>query len=202
MKHFLSLIIICIFFLFAVASKVNKIHGGAFNTNIAPEPGSRTYLELLDGTRIPGSKITYQSGIILKDQVTIDGRKFKMKETRGYMSQGIYFGRYGGSYIKRIIHGKVNVYHREEWVQDTDSRGRVSQRLSSFHYYQRGDYGEMLPLSGQKDIKRAVADCPEAVKMADLSNGKMRRAIRKDYNYLNSIFELYNNECKLSAIDQ
>ncbi len=196
MKHLFSLVIIAVFFLFAVASKVNKIHGGAFNTDIAPEPDKETYVELLDGTRVYGSKISYQSGIILKDQVNIDGKKFKMKETRGYMYEGIYYGRFGGSYIKRIVHGKVNVYFREEWVQHTDSRGRMSQRLSTFHYYQRGDDGDMLALAGQKDIKRAVADCPEAVKMADLSNGKMRKAIRKDYNYLNSIFELYNNECK------
>jgi hypothetical protein len=51
-------------------------------------------------------------------------------------------------------------------------------------------------MGGQKDIVKAVADCPLAVEMADLKGSKIRKAIRKNPQYLNSIFETYNNDCK------
>ena len=59
-----------------------------------------------------------------------------------------------------------------------------------------GDDGQMVNIAGQKDIKEMVKDCPLAVEMADLSNSKMRKAIKNDPNYLNSIFDVYNKGCK------
>lgn len=197
-KHFLSSLAVAAFFIFAIASKVNKIHQGAFNTNVSPEISKNdSYLVLADGSHVFGSKISYKSGLLFKDQIKVDDKAFKINETLGYYSNGYYYGRLGGQYIKRIVHGKINVYIHEYWVTTTSSAtGIIRQEWRARHFYQVGEEGEMLPLAGQKDIKRAVAGCPLAVEMADKSNGKMRRAIKKDYNYLNSIFEIYNNGCK------
>lgn len=113
MRHFLSFLIIAVFFLFAVASKTNKMTTGAFHTYASPEKGRESYVELLDGTRIHGSRIAEQSGMLVRDVVKLDGEKFKSKETKGYMDRGVYYVRFGNVFIKRIIHGKINIYYHE-----------------------------------------------------------------------------------------
>jgi len=51
-------------------------------------------------------------------------------------------------------------------------------------------------MAGLKDIRKAVADCPAALAMASRSYGQIRRELRKNRDYLNSIFDVYNNGCK------
>jgi hypothetical protein len=54
----------------------------------------------------------------------------------------------------------------------------------------------MIAFGDQNSIKKLVRDCPLSVEMIDLSNSKIRKAVKKDRNYLNNIFEVYNNDCK------
>lgn len=201
-RQLLSAAIVTLFLLMAIASKVNKIHYGAFNYNNMVEPASEQgdYLELNDGTRIHGNKIKWKSGLLVKDQIQADDQKFKITEVKGYYQGGIYYGRLGKEYIKRIVHGKLNVYVQftEVTTTSTDNNGYMRTRTytRTDHYVQQGDDGKMMGCAGQEDIRKFVADCPLSVEMANLSNSKMRKAIRKNGNYLNEIFEVYNNDCK------
>ncbi len=201
-QHLLAIGTAVLFILFAAASKVNKIHYGAFqyHNSVEDKSDTRNYIVKNDGTKIYGDKISWKSGLIVKDQIKIDDQKFKISEVRGYQYDQTYHGRFKNEYIKRIVHGKINVYVRfsTDTYTTTDANGfsRTRTTTSSYQYSQVGEDGEMKPLAGQGDIKKVVADCPLAVEMASLSNGQMRRAIKKNHNYLNEIFEVYNNDCK------
>jgi hypothetical protein len=92
----------------------------------------------------------------------------------------------------------VYVSFSQETSTYTDHNGFSHTRsyTRTDQYGQRGDLGKMEGLAGQKDIKEMVKDCPLAYQMADLSDSKLRKAIKKNKNYLNSIFDVYNNDCK------
>ncbi len=197
-KHFLSLAILVFFFFIATSSAVNKIHYGAFNyyNRVENEKDDKNHLVLNDGEQIYGDKINYRNGLFSKDQIKIDNHKFAIKEVKGYQEDGVYYGRFKNEYIPRIVHGpKINIYVRfVEVVSQTPGTNFRTTSKGAYHYAQKGEDGEMIQLGTQTQIKKLVADCPEAVKMASKSNREMRRAIRKNRNYLNSIFDTYN-EC-------
>jgi hypothetical protein len=50
----------------------------------------------------------------------------------------------------------------------------------------------MVQITSHKVIVTAVRDCAEALAMADKKSSELRRAIRDDKHYINSIFETYN----------
>ncbi|MBI5857458.1 MAG: hypothetical protein HZB42_07385 [Sphingobacteriales bacterium] len=203
-KNIISFMSVAVFvFLAAGSAKINKIHCGAFSYfNSSEEPGNgRGYVEMNDGKKIYGEEISWQTGLILKDLIKVDGEKIKIKDTRGYFKNGNYYGRIGGSYAKRIIHGKLNVYYTEGTVTvaSTNSRTGVTtfrERPTCTHYVQVGDDGELNPIAGQKDIIKYVKDCPKAMEMIDKKDSQIRKAIRKNGSYLNDIFVIYNNGCR------
>lgn len=201
-KQLLSFTVLLVFIFLALASTVNKIHVNAFNYgNKVEEPSEKgNYLVKTDSTKIYGDKIGWKSGALVKDQVKIDDQSLGFSEVRGYMKDNVYYGKKGNEFIQRIVHGKINVYVQFTLVTSTstNSRGAMSTRTytRTDHYAQVGEDGEMIGLAGQKQIKQVVSDCPLAVSMADISDSEMRKAIKKDRNYLNSIFDVYNNGCK------
>jgi hypothetical protein len=201
-KNLLSLCCVSFFILLALASTTNKISYGAFNYGNRVEDMSEksNYLEKNDGSRVYGEKIKWKSGLLVKDQIQIDGEKFPITEIRGYRQDDSYFGRYKNEYVHRIVHGKINVYVLISQVTttSTDHNGftHTSSRTVATHYSQRGEDGPMVVFTGKDDIKELVRGCPLAVEMASITNKQLRKAIRKDRNYLNSIFEVYNNDCK------
>jgi hypothetical protein len=198
-KQLLCICTLGLFIFLALAS--NKIHYGAFRYDNQVEDRSekKNYIEKEDGSRIYGEKITWKSGLLAKDQIQIDKEKFKISDIRGYRQGQTYYGRLGNEYIKRIVRGKINVYVKfSEVTSTTNENGRLktSTYTRTDHYAQKGDGGTMTVFGGQNAIKKMVGDCPVALEMADLSNGKMRKRIKKNKNYLNEIFETYNNDCK------
>jgi len=196
-KHFLSIFVIVLFFFLASSSAVNKIHMGAFNYyNRVEAKDEKNHLVLNDGEQVYGEKINWKTGLFVKDQIKIDNHKFALKEVRGYLEDGVYYGRLKDEYIKRIVHGpKINVYVKiVEVVSQTPGTKFTTRSKQAYHYSQKGEDGPMVAFGSQTQIKKMVADCPEAVEMASKSNREMRRAIKKNRNYLNSIFETYN-EC-------
>lgn len=201
-KNFLSVVVLIMFVLLAMGSKVNKMHYGAFNYNNRVEDNGddRNYIVKNDGTKIYGNKISWKSGLFSRDLIKIDGDAYKIAEIRGYKTDDVYYGRIKNEYIKRIVHGKVNVYVMFTEVTETSTdHGGFSHShtyVRTDQYAQRGENGPMVGIAGQGDIKRFLSDCPLSVQMVDISNGKMRKAIRKNRNYLNSVFEVYNNNCK------
>lgn len=201
-RNFLSLITVIIFLTLAVGSAVNRIHFGAFNTGNATVKGedSRNYLLKNDGTKIYGEKVTWKSGIILKDQISIDDQTFKISEIKGYKSSNIYYGRLRNEYIKRIIQGKLNVYIRYSEVTSTSTDRNGSMRVRTYtrtdHYAQKGTDEEMINIPDQYVIAKLVKDCPLAYNMINISDSKIRAELKKNGNFLNRIFEIYNNGCK------
>ncbi len=201
-KIVLSCCTLVVFALFALSSKVNKIHYGAFNySNRVEDPSDlKNFLLMNDGTKIHGDRVSWKSGILVKDQIRIDDQKFKITEVKGYQSGGVFYGRLKNDYIKRIVRGSINVYVQFSQVTTTETDHSGFTHTYTYtrtdQYGQKGDDGPMIPLGGQDDIKKMVADCPAAFEMADKSNKQIRKAIRKDPNYLNSIFDVYNNGCK------
>src|SRR5689334_233408 len=141
-KNLLSLSVIAIFLFMATASAVNKIHNNAFNyhNNVETDTTSDIYIIKNDGSKLYGKKVSYTSGLLMKNTVHLDDEKFPSKEVRGFMKNGTYFTRNGGEYIQRIVHGKINVYVQFTDVQTTSqsSTGRISTRnyTRADHYAQ------------------------------------------------------------------
>jgi hypothetical protein len=201
-KHLLSCCTLVVFALLALSSRVNKIPYRAFNYGNKVEEPADNFLLKNDGTKVYGSKISWKSGLLVKDQIKIDDQKFKLSEVRGYLSNGIFYGRLGNDYIKRIVHGKINVYvqFREVTSTSTPAGGTGFTHTTTYtvadQYGQKGENGPLFPLANKRDIKDAVAGCPLAEDMADKSYHQIRKAIRNNRNYLNNIFDVYNNNCK------
>ena len=63
-------------FLAAGSARVNKIHCGAFNKVSSGENrDEQNYVVMNDGSRVQGEKISWKSGLIVKDQIKIgDGK--------------------------------------------------------------------------------------------------------------------------------
>jgi len=201
-RHICSFLILICFITLAVGSvQVNKIHCGAFSTRPTGEEASNgDYVELNDGTKVFGDGIKWKAGMIVKDQIKIGDKTFKIKDTRGYFANGNYFGSLGNGYAKRIIHGKINVYYTSEVVSNTstDNQGRMrtTTRTVCVHYAQRGDDGDIVAIADQNDIKEFVKDCPASLAMISKKDKEIRRSIKKDGFYMNQIFVTYNNGCK------
>lgn len=199
-----STLAVAFFLLIAAGSaRVNKLHCGAMSQSSTGETHKNgMYLILKDGTEIEGDRITWKAGLLSKEQIKIDDQKFAIKETRGYYSNGTYYGRVGrGDYAERIVHGaRLNVYFTKEWVTSTSTSRtgmmRTSQRLVCTHYVQRGEEGELEAIANQKDILKYVGDCKIAAEMIDKKDKEIRRSIRKNSMYLNNIFIVYNNDCR------
>jgi hypothetical protein len=170
------------------------------NNRVEDRSENKNYLVKNDGTKIYGESISWKTGLLVKDQIKIDDQKFKITEIMGYRTGDAYYGRLGKEYIKRIVRGKLNVYVQFTQVTTTSTDRNGFSHTRSYtrtdQYGQRGEDGKMVPLAGQKDIKELVSDCPLAVQMADVKNSAMRKAIKKDPNYLNRIFDIYNNDCQ------
>jgi len=200
-KHLLSFSALVIFAIFAISSAVNKIHYGAFNYHHSKEEQSGNYLLKNDGTKVFGDKISWKSGLLVKDQIKIDDQKFKIPEIRGYFEKGVFHSRLKNEYIQRIVHGsKINIYVQFTLVTTTSTDHGGFSHTSTYtrtdHYSQRGENGQLEPFGSQKDIRQLVDGCPLAEEMASKSNHQIRKAIRQDPSYLNEIFEVYNNGCK------
>jgi hypothetical protein len=181
---------------------VNRIHFGAFNYNnrVEDPTDTRNFLQMNDGSKIYGEKINWKSGLFSKDQIKIDDQKYKISEVRGYQRDRVFYGRLKNDYIQRIVHGKINVYVQFTQVTETTTDHSGFSHTSTYtrtdQYSQIGDDGPMVVFGSKKDIKALVAGCPIAEEMTDKSDHQIRKAIRNDRNYLNDIFEIYNNGCQ------
>jgi cytolysin (calcineurin-like family phosphatase) len=103
-----------------------------------------------------------ESGFLSKHEVDIDRHKFKIADVRGYQLKGDYFARMGTDFIKRIVHGRLNVYINQYSSSNYDSKtNRVSYDTRCEHYLQKGETGELTPLASISDIQEAVSDCPK-----------------------------------------
>lgn len=199
-RHLISLFGLLLFLFIAAGSVVNKMSNFSFGRPTSE--GVQNRVELHDGRVIETKKLDIRGGLFSSREVVTDSEDVPRKEVRGYLKGGIYYLFYKGKVLTRMVHGRINVYE-EVYMTTTTQPVRngfgVATTSTSNHtryYYQYGDTGELNMLAGQKEIKEAVAGCEKAVELADLSNGQMRKAIRKNRNYLNEIFITYNEDCR------
>ena len=174
---------------------INKLYCGAFNTmaKAGDTTDNANYIIKEDGTKIYGKEIYYQYGLALRELVIIDGQRFKTSEVRAYQQDGDYYIRTGNRFSKRFVSGKLNVYLRDYTVYKLDSRTGVGHHEGRCaHYVQEGDSGKLVLITSWKQIKPFVADCPKSLKVISQKPSKIRKAIRKDPDYLNRVFENYN----------
>jgi hypothetical protein len=194
-KHLLSFTVVCLFVWLALASAPKNAARMSF-AHKSPKSDSlntEKYLVKNDGTKIYGSEINYQSGLIYKDMISIDDQKFKMSEIKGYQSKGNYYARYSGSYIKRIIVGKINVYFFTKDVTMLQD-GRSYTSTETWYLYQKGDNDFPLKVLNNKiHLKEAIGDCPLAFELVNKSWSESK----KDKSYYSTrAFQIYNNDCK------
>lgn len=201
LKQLLSICSLAFFIIIAIASAANKLSHIPYDATKNLEDTSETsgYLLKNDGTKVYGNKVKWQSGIILKDQVSIDGQKFKMSEIKEF-SAGGYYARVKTDFVKRVIQGKINVYAYYISTTSTtfDSKGNMRMRtfIPEGQFLQKGEGNELVLVTDVATIKNAVADCPLALQMIDISNSKLKKNIKKDNSYLRKVIDVYNNNCK------
>lgn len=202
-KNFLSLLTLIAFGLLAVASGgPPSLQSNAFywENGIENDTEQATYLVKNDGTKVYGKKINWKGGTIIKDQINIDDQKFPSKEIRGFKRDTVYYGRLAFSFIKRVVHGKLNIYYDvvTGTSTSTDSQGNIRSRTTSttVFYAQQGEKGEMIRLYDIEDIKKLVEDCPLAASMVDIHKKQLKKELKNDRQYLTKLINIYNNDCR------
>lgn len=199
-KNFFSLAA-CVFFIYlALACKSsNKLWCGSMNTNVKPDSELENFVVFNDGSKIVGENISYRTGTFVSDQIKINEEKYKIVDTRGFKTSGIFYGRVGKDYAKRIIAGKINIYYRDRTriSTSTDASGRTKTKtyLECLYYYQVGDTGILEEFYKYNTIRELIQNCPQAAAMMDKSDGEIKKILKKNSGYLNSVFETYNS-CK------
>jgi hypothetical protein len=203
LKNLISLCCICFFIILAIgSSSTAALNSSSFNlrNKVEDRTVKGNYLVTNEGTKISGKEIRWKSGFLTKDQIIIDGEKYKMADIKGYREDDIYYERLGIEYIRRIVHGKINLYYTTVIInsQDRDHASNISHRSRTrYDYYiQKGDDGPLKLMRDMNDVKIELGDCPLALQMVDMKPSKLRKEIKNDHDYLNKAFEVYNNNCK------
>jgi hypothetical protein len=171
--------------------------------NKVEDDNTTSYIIKNDGRKVYGNYVSWGNADIHK-QVVLDGVKYPPSEVKAFKNKGIYYIRFDSGYIKRFIHGKINVYvHFDERYEDNsiglnnrDIRFKTHSSHSR-HYAQRGEDGPLIFIVNRDVLVDLVKDCPLSVSMiGDDGYDKLMDGHRKDLDYMNNIFNIYNNGCK------
>lgn len=202
-KNLVSFCCVCVFAILAIASSSSKNLGAnSFyqRNKVEDKTVKGNYILTNEGTKITGKEIRWKSGMLTKDQVIMDGTKYKMSEIKGYRENDIYYERHGNEYIKRIVHGKLNIYYNIVTTSSTsrNTDGSMNHNTTTRYYYyvQKGEDGPLKLMKDLDDVKNELSDCPLSMQMLDMKPSKLRKEIKHDFDYLNRAFEIYNNNCK------
>ena len=199
LRNLHSVLALVFFVLLAIGSKVNKLHYGAFEyDNIVEDMSDTTnYVLLTDGTKVYGQDVELKSSALGKSRIVCDGKEYSTDAVKGYRKNNIFYGKQSKvDFPQRIVRGKVNIYVLFTSSPITGANGREKWYTRTTMYSQKGDNGPMELFVGQNGMKELVADCPTAVAMVDIGDKKLIKEIKRDSNYLNKAFEIYNNDCK------
>ncbi|HMO61838.1 MAG TPA: hypothetical protein PKC39_12550 [Ferruginibacter sp.] len=200
-KQNLLSLIACTFFIYlAFACTVHKkLWCDSMDANVKADEETENFILFNDGNKIAGEKIAFKSGTLTKDVIMIDKDKYPIAETRGFKSNGIFFGRYKNTYAKRIIKGKINIYYREIIKHGTSTNAsgqtRSTINVDCLFYYQVGDTGIIEEFYKYKTIRQLIQSCPAAAAMMDKPDKEIRKMVKANAKFLNSVFETYN-ACK------
>jgi hypothetical protein len=182
----------------------NRIHYGVFNYyNKVEDDNTTSYIIKNDGRKVYGNYVSWGNADIHK-QVVLDGVKYPPSEVKAFKNKGIYYIRFDSGYIKRFIHGKINVYVHFDERYINNNVGLNNRNIHfkthdshSRHYAQIGEDGPLIFIVNRDVLVDLVKDCPLSVSMiGDDGYDKLMDGHRKDIDYMNNIFNIYNNGCK------
>jgi hypothetical protein len=191
---------------FSIAGNAQMIKCGDIDINSAivanyfrSPDSSQGYVELNDGKKIYGNNLAVDIYSVKKN-IKIGDTVLRFKDTRGYFAGGEYYARAGGTYAKRYVTGKINIYwtdYRFDYDQTT-FKGKTHTYTASgcIYYAQKGDSAELISLDTFKDLKEVVKDCPKSLAMINKSDKDIRKAIKENPHYLKEIISIYNDNCK------
>lgn len=155
----------------------------------------KDYVVKKDGEKIYYKEFSWKRGVLSKDVFIVDNHKYKLSEIKGYQADKIFWHWIKNDYIRRIIHGKINIYYnRSEETTSSVSVIKNQQYSACLYYAQKGDNGEIVRLTKFSDIEELVKDCPAAYQM--LLNIDIKKELKQDPRYMNKVFALYNSSCK------
>jgi hypothetical protein len=161
---------------------------------------SKDYVVTMAGEKIYYESYSWKYGPLTKDRFDVDGRRFKLKDIRGYMDDGEFSHRIGRDFITRRVHGLINIYCSEEVLfisrQSQTIPNSTNNRTEArcFYYAQKGDIGEIVQLKTFNDIEKLVSDCPEVLRMIQGKNHV--KELRENKNYIIDVIKQYNSNCK------
>ena len=187
---------LCVFFLLQSSVSAQVLKQEQFNPNNTPadDTAYQNYLLKNDGTHIAGKTVSWNR----KNEATADDVAYPLSDLRGIHIRNAYYGKvapkqltFKNQLVKRIIHGKINIYTFKGDAQSGN------QKFDWYMYFsQVGEDGDIVLLSNLDELQELVKDCDVAVSMLDKSNEEAKKALRKEHGYLNRVIETYNNDCK------
>jgi len=196
-KHFFSILAVAIFFILAIGSSAEKLtyqfRIGSYGYQ-GDTTEKRNFLLKNDGSKIYGENIKkiYHPGFS-KTDISIDNQTFPTSEIKGYQEANIFYLRYKG-YVKRIIHGKLNVYEMTlEEVRGTT--GNLTSFTKYKYFMQRGEDEKLQRIKNSEDVRKAVKDCPEALAKLDMPYDELQKKVRASSYFLSEVIRAYN-QCK------
>lgn len=194
MKKNLSVICVFFFLLIALSSSRYTETGSYYKKDMVEDKSdTRNYYVKNNGEKVFCGKVEFDSRMLRKDVVEVDGQELKTSEVLGYRFEDKYFGRFGnGSYAQRIIHGKINLYYRE---MDSPNTGyRV------IYYSQVGEQAPLVAMEDSEDVLNLVNGCQTAMDLMKRKKRDIKRGFKEDPRYFNTIFDIYNNNCKREKV--
>jgi hypothetical protein len=204
MKHYSTQIFRAICYICVVlaigscfASK-NTLRSDSFDRSPNPTNyGNKSYILLNDGTKVYGNLVSWSGGLASNHEVEIDKKKYKIKDTKGYVQSGLFYHRVENKYAANFIAGKINVYYLEYGSYVPNASGGGGSHVTNYNYYaQKGIDGELVYLGKLKDLEPFIKDCALAMKVFNEGNKNPRKNNGKGNYYLNTAVEIYNNDCK------
>jgi len=202
-----TVMIVCLYT--TTANAQVRIHKGDFKERVFVEDttDTRNYILNMDGVKLYGNKIVLRKRFFSgpheePTKIILDGETYPVTDIDGYRKDGFYYAKLEDGFVKRIVHGEVNVYVQVT-VRDITPAGRdwrdtpIPVTTSTTTYYlQWGDSGEMTPIETLENIQGAIGSCPQVAPLVNITRSQLKKALFKNKYYLNDAFEIYNTSCK------
>jgi hypothetical protein len=205
-SHFASLLTLTVFIYLAFASSASKLH---FQENyISVKPGSienfdNNFVVMKKGDTLFGEKIR-EAGFFTP-KLKIDEDKVKLKNVQAYYDGSyFYFNHKKYGFIKRVVVGeKCNVYSKTFLETSTETstsptgqtRTRNRTRMRENFYISQDNEEKLVQLTTLKQLKEIMNDCPDVANQLPNKFKYLRKAMKKDKQFLVRIFDEYNH-CK------
>lgn len=140
-----------------------------------------TFIVMDDGSKVYGKKIR----TITFGGVSMDKHRYHLNDVKAFQVDGYYYVRYSISYIKRIIHGRANIYS-------------LPNNSYNSYYIQMGDEGEIIPLSSNnlEAFASFFKDCPNVYEKLNVTKKELHKTLRENHKYIYQLIQEYNTKCK------